>query len=69
MHVYEMIDKYLSENGINHSIIAGKCNMSLSAFDAMINGHKKMYADDLRNICYILNVSPEKFIDYEIKSA
>ena len=34
-------------------------------FDAMMNGEKTMYADDLRAICLALNVSPEIFIEVD----
>ena len=34
-------------------------------FDAMMNGEKIMYADDLRAICLALNVSPETFIEVD----
>ena len=69
MQVYEMVRDYLTENGIKQCVIAKKCNMSLSTFNAMMNGNRKMYAEDLRNICYSLNVSPERFVKFEVKSA
>ena len=30
-----------------------------------MNGHRTLYADDLRAICIALNVSPEVFIDID----
>lgn len=69
MLVCERVKKYLDEHGIKHSAVAKKCDMSTSTFSAMINGKWRMYAEDLRAICYALNVSPEVFIDYQAKSA
>ena len=63
MQVYEKVHKYIVKNGIHQSIVAEKCNMSSSEFNAMLNGNRKMCAEDLRAICYALNVSPEMFIE------
>ncbi len=63
MQVYEKVHKYMLENGIHQGILAEKCNMSASEFNAMLNGNRKMYAEDLRSICYALEVSPEMFIE------
>ena len=41
--------------------------MSTSTFSAMMNGKRKMYAEDLRAICYALNVSPEVFVSFKLK--
>lgn len=62
MQVYEKVCKYLLEQGIKPSAVAQKCNMSASVFNAMMKGKRKMYAEDLRAICYALEVSPEEFI-------
>ena len=64
MQIYEKVHKYITEHGIKQSAIAKKCNLSVSEFSAMMTGNRKMYAEDLRAICYALEVSPEEFIDY-----
>lgn len=64
MLVYEKVKAYMEEHGIKQSVIAKKCNLSASTFNAIMNGKRKMYAEDLRNICYALDVSPEAFIDF-----
>ena len=65
MQVYEMVHKYIIEHGINQGEIAKKCNLSVFEFSTMMTGNRKMYAEDLRAICYVLEVSPEEFIDYK----
>lgn len=40
-------------------------NISVNAFAAIMNGKRTMYAEDLRAICFALNVSPEQFIEKE----
>lgn len=69
MLVYEKVRQYLEERGIRQSFVAEKCSMSTTTFNAMLNGHRKMYAEDLRAICYALEVSPEQFVEYQTDSA
>ena len=65
MLVYEKVKAYMTEHGIKQSVIAVKCDLSASTFNAIMNGKRKMYAEDLRNICFALEVSPEIFIDFK----
>lgn len=69
MLVYQKVKQYLEDHGIRQSFVAEKCNISLSTFNSMLNGKRKMYAEDLRLICLTLNVSPELFIEYQEKGA
>lgn len=63
MSVYKIVRTYLDEHGIKQSVIAQKAGISKVTFNAMMNGKRTMYADDLRAICLALNVSPEVFIE------
>lgn len=63
MEVYEKVRTYIEENGYKQLMVAQKIGMSKVTFDAMMNGKRTMYADDLRAICLVLNVSPEIFIE------
>lgn len=65
MLVYQKVRQYMEEHGIKQKNVAESCNFNPSTFNAMLNGKRKMYADDLRLICYALNVSPEIFINCE----
>ncbi len=67
MKVYEKVRSYLNENGFKQIVIAQKAGIPNTTFNAMLNGKRTLYADDLRAICLALNVSPEMFID--VKSA
>lgn len=63
LQVYEKVREYITEQGIKQSVLAKKCNISANTFSAIMNGKRTMYTEDLRAICYALNVSPEQFID------
>lgn len=63
MRVYEKVRSYIDNAGLKQKTIAQKINISTATFNAMMNGKRTMYADDLKAICCALNVSPELFID------
>ncbi len=67
MRVYEKVRAYLDKNGLKQVVVARKAEIPISTFNAMMNGKRTMYADDLRAICHALDVSPEVFI--ELKTA
>ena len=62
MRVYENVRTYIKKNGLNQSSIAKKAGISAKNFDAILNGKQTLCMDDLRAICYALNVKPEKFM-------
>ncbi len=63
MEVYKKVRAYIEENGYTQLSVAQKAGISKVTFNAMMNGKRTMYADDLRAICLALNVSPELFIE------
>ncbi len=68
MHVYEKVRTYINENGYKQIAVAAKAGIPATTFNAILNGKRTMYADDLCAICIALNVSPEIFIDVKQKS-
>lgn len=64
MCVYEKVRVYIDENGLKQISVAQRAGIPKSIFNAMMNGKRKMYADDLKAICLALNVSPELFIEF-----
>lgn len=69
MCVYEKVRAYINENGLKQISVAQRAGISKSTFNAMMNGKRIMYADDLKAICLALNVSPELFIEINRKPA
>ena len=65
MHVYEKVRAYIDNKGYKQVTIANKAGISKTTFNAMMNGKRTMYADDLCAVCIALNVSPELFIEVE----
>lgn len=63
MSVYEKVRSYIDKNGIKQISVAQRAGIPKSTFNAMMNGKRIMYADDLKAVCLALNVSPELFIE------
>lgn len=67
MYIYEKVRAYITDNGLKQVAIAQKAGIPMQTFNAILNGKRTMYAEDLKAICTALNVSSETFI--EAKSA
>lgn len=67
MRVYEKVRAYIDEQGLKQKTVAERAGIPNVTFNAIMNGKRTLYADDLRSICIALQVSPELFI--EVKSA
>lgn len=63
MYVYEKVRAYIDNQGYKQVTVAQKAGISKTTFNAIMNGKRTMYADDLSAICIALNVSPEMFIE------
>lgn len=63
MRVYEKVRAYIDEQGLKQKTIAEKAGIPNVTFNAIMNGKRTLYADDLKAICIALQVSPELFID------
>lgn len=63
MKVYEKVRLYIDDNGYKQVTIAEKAGIPKATFNAILNGKRTLYADDLKSICIALNVSPEVFIN------
>lgn len=63
MKVYEKVRAYLELNGVKQISVAKKAGIPNVTFNAILNGKRTLYADDLRSICLALNVAPETFIE------
>lgn len=66
MRVYEKVRAYIEENGLKQKAVAEKAGISTVTFNAIMNGKRTLYADDLRAICLALNVSPEIFFEIHL---
>lgn len=63
MKVYEKVRAYIDSNDLEQKVVAERSGISVVTFNAIMNGKRTLYADDLRAICLALNVSPEVFVE------
>ena len=63
MPVYEKVRAYIDENGLKQVAVAERAGIPKNTFNAILNGKRTLYADDLRAIFLALNISPELFIE------
>lgn len=62
MSVNERINTHIKEAGLKKCFVAEKAGYTPKQFSEMLTGKKKIYVEDLEQICQALNCSPEKFI-------
>lgn len=55
------IKKYLDENGIKYSFLSEKIGMPMNMLSPLLNGKRKMSAEEYFTICSALNVPVSKF--------
>ncbi len=65
MKVYENIRSYIDEIGLKQVVVAEKAGIQKTTFNAILNGKRALYADELRSICIALNVRPEIFLEFD----
>ena len=57
----EKINAYISENGLKFDAIADRAGIQMNTFSAMMNGKRKITAEDYFAICKALDVPLEQF--------
>lgn len=62
MCVYEKVRLYIDNHHLKQVSVAHKAGIPPATLNAMLNGKRTMYADDLQAICLALNVGAETFI-------
>lgn len=56
-----MIKKYLDENGIKYTFLAEKLGISMNILSPILNGKRKISADEYIEICRVLGLPLEFF--------
>lgn len=55
------VKEYLDENGIKYSFLSEKIGMPMNMLSPLLNGKRKMSAEEYFSICSALNVPVSKF--------
>ena len=62
MKVHERVKDYLDSHHLKQISVASAAGIPNSVFNAMLNGKRTMYAEDLKAICEALHVSADDFV-------
>lgn len=62
MTAAERIADYIRKSGLKQKIIAEKAGYSEKQLSAMLNGNRKMWADDYERLCIALGKEPNDFM-------
>lgn len=57
------IKKYLDNKGIRYSFVSEKTGIPMNILSPMLNGKRKMSAEEFILICKALNISTDYFAD------
>lgn len=57
------ISDYIKANGIKCSVISDKTGITQSALSRIMNGRRKIKADEFVLLCYTLNIDPKVFTE------
>jgi antitoxin component HigA of HigAB toxin-antitoxin module len=63
MLIHQKVKNYIEENGLCQSAVAKKAGFQTYVMNALLNGRRTMYPEDLSAICYALNISAATFIE------
>lgn len=69
MKAYQVIKKYIDENGIRYSFVADNVGMNRELFSRSMDGKRVLKADEFIKICILLSLDLEKFNENEKASA
>ena len=63
MKVYQKISKYIEENGIKQKYISEKTGIQENVLSMILNGQRKLTADEFVEIIIALKTEPNIFIN------
>ena len=65
MQIYEKVREYIDTHGLKQKAVAERAGIPNVTFNAILNGKRKMYAEDLKAICFALEVPVSTFIEQQ----
>ena len=62
MKISEVLKKRIKESDHKQKAIAMRVGLNETTFSAKINGHRKLYADEFRDICAALSINADEVL-------
>lgn len=67
--LYKEIKKYLNREGISQASLAKRIGMHIVTLNAILNGNRKLLAEEYFEICKALNLEANYFKDHQSDQA
>ncbi len=61
MRVYEQLSGYISEKGLKQAYVAEKSGLTADNLSKILNGNRRLTAEEFLNICKALSLDPKEF--------
>ena len=68
MNVQSRISAYIRQMGIKQTVICEKTGIRVDAMNQIMNGKRKLSADEYELICRALEKTPNDFMTVEVRS-
>jgi len=65
VQVYEKVLEYIDTHHLEQKSVADAAGIPNVTFNAILTGKRKMYVEDLKAICFALNVKADVFMELE----
>lgn len=65
----EIIKNYIDKKGLKYSVISENIGIPMNTFSAMLNGKRKILAEEYFKICEFLEISTDYFASLMSKTA
>ena len=69
MNISEVLKKRIKESDHKQKAIALRVGLNETTFSAKINGHRKLYADEFRDICAVLSTNADEILRESMEGA
>lgn len=69
MNISEVLKKRIKESDHKQKAIALRVGLNETTFSAKINGHRKLYADEFRDICAVLSINADEILRESMEGA
>ena len=61
MDIAKSLNRYITDHGIKKTYLAQKTGLSADTISKMLNGKRRIFADEFLKICEALEIDPNDF--------
>lgn len=61
MPIYQQLSSYISQKGLKQTFVAEKAGLTADNLSKILNGNRRLMADEFLKICSALSLDPKEF--------